>query len=217
MTELTLYGYYRSSCSYRVRIALALKDLPFEARDVHLLKHGGEQHTADYLQHNPQAMVPTLVDGQRVMTQSLAIIEYLEECYPKPALLPDDLGARVYVRALAQLLACDIQPLNNLRVTNWLKQEFSAQEDQVKNWYQHWVMEGFSAFETLLEQHDQAGACCYENSPTLADICLVPQVYNAQRFDCDLAAMPRLSAIYAHCISLPAFQAAAPENQPDFE
>jgi len=217
MTELTLYSYFRSSCSYRVRIALALKDLPFEARYIHLLKHGGEQHAAEYQQHNPQSMVPTLVDGQRVMTQSLAIIEYLEECYPKPALLPDVVRDRAYVRALAQLLACDIQPLNNLRVTNRLKQDFSAQDGQIKSWYQGWILEGFAAFESLLEQHFLAGTCCYEDSPTLADICLVPQVYNALRFDCDLTAMPRLCSIYTHCISLPAFQAAAPENQPDFE
>jgi maleylacetoacetate isomerase len=217
MTELTLYSYFRSSCSYRVRIALALKDLSFETRYVHLLKHGGEQHTADYQQHNPQAMVPTLVDAPHVMTQSIAIIEYLEERYPEPSLLPGDVGGRVYLRALAQLLVCDIQPLNNLRVIKMLKQGFSAEEDQVKSWYQHWVTEGFVAFESLLGQHHFAGTCCYGNSPSLADICLIPQVYNALRFDCDLSAMPQLYAIYEHCISLPAFQKAAPENQPDFD
>ena len=217
MAELMLYSYFRSSCSYRVRIALALKDLPFEARYVHLLRHGGEQHTPDYRQHNPQGLVPTLVDGQRVMTQSLAIIEYLEECYPQPRLLPEEVRDRAYVRTLAQLLACDIQPLNNLRVLNRLKEDFSADERQVKAWYQHWITEGFVAFESLLEQHYLAGTCCYGDAPTLADICLIPQVYNALRFDCDLGAMPRLREIYDYCVSLPAFQAAAPENQPDSE
>jgi len=217
MAELTLYGYFRSSCSYRVRIALALKDLPFEARYVHLLRDGGEQHTSDYRQTNPQALVPTLVDGPRVITQSLAILEYLEECYPQPRLLPAEGRDRAYVRALAQLLACDIQPLNNLRVLNRLKQDFAADERQVKAWYQHWIKDGFVAFESLLEQHYLAGTCCYGNSPSLADICLIPQVYNALRFDCDLATMPRLREIYDYCVSLPAFQAAAPENQPDSE
>lgn len=217
MSELTLYSYFRSSCSYRVRIALALKELPFETRAVHLLNKGGEQYKSAYRQQNPLALVPALVDGQRVLTQSLAIIEYLDECYPEPRLLPVELRDRAYVRALAQLLACDIQPLNNLRVVQRLKQNFAANERQVKNWYQHWISEGFLAFEALLEQHYQAGTCCYGDSPTLADICLIPQVYNALRFDCDLAAMPRVHEIYQYCLQLPAFQAAAPQNQPDFE
>ena len=217
MSELTLYSYFRSSCSYRVRLALALKELPFATRAVHLLRNGGEQHAQDYQQHNPQALVPTLLDGQRTLTQSLAIIEYLDECHPEPPLLPGDARERAYVRALAQLLACDIQPLNNLRVLEWLKQDFGANQEQVSNWYQHWVTEGFEAFELLLESHYLAGNCCYGDSPTLADICLIPQVYNALRFDCDLATTPRLFDIYQYCVTLPAFKAAAPENQPDAE
>lgn len=217
MAALTLYSYFRSSCSYRVRIALLLKGLPFEGRYIHLLRQGGEQHLPDYLGVNPQGLVPALEDGEGVLTQSIAIIEYLEERHPEPALLPENSRHRAYVRSLAQMLACDIQPLNNLRVLQKLKQDFNADQQQIEDWYLHWVGEGLAAFENVLVSQKLAGDCCYGNKPTLADICLVPQVYNALRFNYDLSATPRIQAIYGHCASQTAFEKAAPENQPDAE
>ncbi|MEZ5524124.1 MAG: maleylacetoacetate isomerase [Pseudomonadales bacterium] len=217
MAALTLYSYFRSSCSYRVRIALLLKGLPFEGRYIHLLRQGGEQRLPDYRAVNPQGLVPALEDDEGVLTQSIAIIEYLEERYPEPALLPENSRHRAYVRSLAQMLACDIQPLNNLRVLQKLKQDFNADQQQIEDWYLHWVGEGLMAFESVLVSQKLAGDCCYGNKPTLADICLVPQVYNALRFNYDLSATPRIQAIYEHCASLTAFEKAAPENQPDAE
>ncbi|MEA2080467.1 MAG: maleylacetoacetate isomerase [Pseudomonadota bacterium] len=215
---MTLYTYYRSSCSYRVRIALALKELEFEPHYVHLLRSGGQNWKPDYLQQNPQGLVPTLADGQRVLTQSLAIIEYLDEAYPEPPLLPEDARDRAYVRALAQIIACDIQPLNNLRVLDYLKRVFTANEQQTLAWYRHWLSEGLRTVESLLSSHEQANSCCcYSDALTLADISLIPQVYSAKRFHCDLEPFARVRKIYECCTALPAFQAAAPENQGDAE
>jgi maleylacetoacetate isomerase len=215
LAALVLYTYFRSSAAYRVRIALNLKGLDYEPRFVHLLKEGGEQRRAEYQKLNPQGLVPTLIDEGATLTQSLAIIEYLEEAYPKPPLLPRRARDRAYVRALAQIVACDIHPLNNLRVLNYLKGGLVQGQEACRRWIQHWIHEGFSAFERHLESSAATGRYCFGDTPTLADICLVPQVYNARRFECDLSAFPTIQAIDENCMDLPAFQRAAPEHQPD--
>ncbi len=206
---LQLYDYFRSTASYRVRIALHLKRLAYDKVEIHLVNNGGEQHQPSYLALNPQGLVPCLIDGDSKITQSLAILEYLEETYPTPALLPTDNKARAYVRALSQLIACDIHPLNNLRVLQYLTGELDCSEQQKQAWYQHWIAIGFTAFEQSLQQHGYHGSCCYGDAPTFADLLLVPQVYNANRFQCDLSAYPTIQAINAYCLSLPAFANAA--------
>lgn len=211
---MKLYTYFRSSSSYRVRIALNLKGIPYEPYFVHLRK--GEQNLEHFRRFNPQGLVPVLVDGNDVLTQSLAIIEYLEENYPKPPLLPQDGPGRARVRALADIIACEMQPLNNLRVLNYLSSTLQQNEAECRNWYCHWIDEGFRAFESLLVS-PKTGAFCHGESPTLADIFLVPQVFNAQRYRCDLNTYPTVQRIHATCVALPAFRSAAPENQPDCE
>jgi maleylacetoacetate isomerase/maleylpyruvate isomerase len=211
-----LYTYFRSTAAYRVRIALNLKGLPYEAVPVHLLR--GEENTPDYRKISPLGTVPALVaDTGDTLTQSLAIIEYLDEIQPAPPLLPSDPLGRARVRALALTIACDIHPLNNLRVLNYLKQNLGVDEKQKNAWYCHWVTEGLAACEQLLANHPATGLFCHGDTPTVADCCLVPQVFNAQRFDCPLDAMPTIRRIVAHCETLPAFVAAAPANQPDTE
>ncbi|MCU7842895.1 MAG: maleylacetoacetate isomerase [Candidatus Thiodiazotropha sp. (ex Monitilora ramsayi)] len=217
MSGLTLYTYFRSSSAYRVRIALALKGLTFEPRYIHLLREGGENWQPEYLALNPQGLVPTLLDGQRSLTQSLAILEYLEEVWPDPPLLPANARDRAYVRSLAQIIACDTQPLNNLRVLGYLRQTLDVDEIKKQDWYCHWIAEGLGAVEALLDKHSLAGRCCYVDTPTFADICLIPQVYNAIRYKCDLAAYPTVEKIYKNCNSLAAFKTAAPDNQGDAE
>lgn len=211
---MKLYSYFRSSAAYRVRIALNLKKLPHETAYIHLLKDGGEQRSAAYAALNPQKLVPSLETEEGVFTQSLAIIEYLEEVSPEIPLLPTDPAGRARVRTIAQLIACDIHPLNNLRVLQYLQQHLGAGEAVKNAWYIHWITEGFDALEQLL-QSPQTGRFCHGDSPTLADCCLVPQVYNARRFHMDLSPYPTLSRISAECETLPAFAAAAPENQAD--
>jgi len=213
--SLILYSYFRSSAAYRVRIALNLKNIDYQTRPVHLLKNGGEQFNADYLALNPQGRVPVLVVQDQVLTQSSAIIEYLEEAYPVSPLLPADPVARAYVRSLAQTIACDIHPLNNLRVLNYLQDTFD--QDQKQAWYRHWIREGFAALEMRLQQSSYPGLFCFDDTPGMADAFLVPQVYNALRFDCALESFPLISAIYRHCMQEAAFRKAAPENQPDAE
>jgi len=213
--RLILYSYFRSSAAYRVRIALNLKNVDHEIRPVHLLKHGGEQFRADFLALNPQGRVPVLIVQNRALTQSSAIIEYLEEVFPEPPLLPENPLDRAYVRSLAQLIACDIHPLNNLRVLNHLKN--ALQCDGKQDWYRHWVEEGFAALETRLQQSERRGRYCFADTPGLADAFLVPQVYNALRFDCDMRPFPLIDGIYRQCLKEPAFVKAAPENQPDAE
>ena len=213
---MKLYSYYRSSAAYRVRIALNLKQLPYETVGVHLLKNGGEQKQPAYSAKNPQKLVPALEDNGQVFTQSLAIIEYLDEAYPAQPLLPAAATERARVRAMAQLIACDIHPLNNLRVLGYLKNQLGADETAKNEWYRHWINEGFTALEILL-QSEQTGRFCHGDTPTLADCCLIPQVYNARRFQMDLSLYPTIVRIVAECEALPAFQAAAPENQPDAE
>ncbi|GAA0559737.1 maleylacetoacetate isomerase [Halomonas salifodinae] len=210
----TLYGYFRSSAAYRVRIALNLKGLAYDQAPVNLVK--GEQRGEDFLARNPQGLVPALVtdDGAR-LTQSLAICEYLDERYPDPALLPADAAGRARVRALAQSVACEIHPLNNLRVLKYLTGELGVDEAAKMTWYRHWITEGFAALEAQLSREAGSGDFCHGDTPGLADLCLVPQVFNAERFACDLAPYPRIRRIVANCRALDAFARAAPEAQPD--
>jgi maleylpyruvate isomerase len=214
MARMILHDYFRSSAAYRVRIALNLKGLAAERRFVHLRR--GEQRAPTYLEVNPQGFVPTLEVGGRHLTQSLAIIEYLDEKHPLPPLLPPGAEDRAWVRAIALAIACDIHPLNNLRVLQYLGRELAIDEPRRDEWYRHWVREGFAAIEAQLAQ--RAGASfCLGDTPTLAEVCLVPQVANARRLAVDLAPYPRIAAIDAACRALPAFAEAAPERQPDAE
>jgi maleylacetoacetate isomerase/maleylpyruvate isomerase len=213
---MKLYTYFRSSAAYRVRIALNLKCMDYKAVPVSLVKQGGQQRKADYLALNPAGLVPTLqTDDGLVITQSLAIIAYLDELQPEPALLPEAVADRAWVRSVASLIACDIHPINNLRVLQYLEQELSCTSQQKNRWYCHWVEQGLLAVERMLQAHGQRGAFCWGQVPTLADCCLVPQVFNARRFGCDLSQMPRVEAVTQACESLPAFKRAAPDNQPD--
>jgi maleylacetoacetate isomerase len=209
-----LYGYWRSSSSYRVRIALNLKGIDYEQKAVHLLRDGGEQKQVDYRAVNPLGLVPALVHGGQVIVQSVAICEYLEECFPAPALLPAGASSKARVRTIVQTIASEMQPLNNLGVLSYLGDTLGQDKAAVKHWYGHWVERGFSAIERWLEDPD-TGDFCHGDAPTLADCFLVPQVYNAERFGCDLAPYPRLMRIAEACRSLDAFRLAAPENQPD--
>ncbi|MGH8157617.1 MAG: maleylacetoacetate isomerase [Rhodanobacter sp.] len=216
-TGLVLYGYWRSSAAYRVRIALNLKGLSYETRPVHLVRDGGEQHAPDYRALNPQELVPCLLDGDRVLTQSLAIMEYLDEMYPKPetALLPVDARGRAQVRALAMTVACDIHPLGNLRVLNRLESQFGADEAQRAEWSRHWIATGFRALEAMLVDNAATGRYCHGETPGMADACLVPQFYNALRCKLPLDDYPTLRRIHQACNELEPFQHAAPEAQPD--
>jgi maleylpyruvate isomerase len=210
---MKLYGYWRSSAAYRVRIALNLKGLPYETASINLAK--GEHGQADYGQINPQGLVPVLeVDGDRVF-QSLAIIEYLEEKHPEPALLPRDASGRARVRSLALIVACEIHPLNNPRVLNYLTGTFIISDEQRLTWYHHWIKTGFRALETRLATEAGGGRFCHGDSPTMADMALVPQVANAVRFNVDLSTYPNIRRINDACQKLEAFQKAAPQNQPD--
>ncbi len=211
---LTLYDYWRSSACYRVRIALNLKGLACTLKPVHLLRDGGEQHDPDYREVNPQEVVPALVDGQRVIRQSLAIIEYLDETRTAVPLLPPLPRDRAHVRGLAQLVACDIHPLNNLRVMQYLERELGTDTAARERWTRHWIELGFRAFEAILAADAATGEFCHGDTPGLADACLVPQVYNAKRFGVDLAPYPTIAAINDRCLALPEFDAARPENQP---
>ncbi len=213
---MKLYSYFRSSAAYRVRIALNLKQLPYETVPVHLLRNGGEQHMAEYLAINPQGLVPALVIDDLVITQSTAIIEYLEERFSDPALLPESLGERTRVRSLVQTIACDIHPLNNLRVLQYLEQTLETSEQTKMDWYHHWLKKGFDAIETVLEDA-QSERFCFHNQVTMADVYLIPQVYNALRFQFDMIPFPTINRIYHHCIGLSPFRDAAPEQQPDAE
>ncbi len=213
---LTLYSYWRSSAAYRVRIALNLKGLAYRQMPVHLVKDGGQQHGAGYLALNPQGLVPLLVDevnGGARIGQSLAILEYLDEVFPVPALLPDDPVRRAQVRALALHIACDIHPLNNLRVLKYLSGELGVDDEAKNAWYRHWVALGLAAVEQGLEAFGDE--LSLGQRPGYLEACLVPQVYNARRFDCPLDAYPRILARVARCEALEAFANAAPEVQPD--
>lgn len=214
---LTLHTYFRSSAAYRVRIALALKGLPWTAAWVNLVKGGGEQHGAAYRALNPQGRVPLLVDGDLTVSQSLAIIEYLDETRPSPALLPADAAGRARVRSLAQLIACDIQPLQNVSVTRYLSRELSLGDSAVRDWQVHWISGGLAALEQRLATESSTGRFMHGDTPSLADCCLVPQCYAARRFGVDPVGYPLIAAIEQRCLEMPAFQAAAPERQGDAE
>lgn len=212
---MKLHGYFRSSASYRVRIALAMKGLDWEQAVVHLGK--GHQFEPAFQALNSQALIPVLEDGDRVMTQSLAIIEYLDETHPRPPLLPPTAAGRQRVRAIALAIACDIHPLNNLRVLKYLVQDLGLSEDQKLAWYRHWVAVGFDALEPQLAGDPATGRYCHGDVPGLADIALVPQVANARRFAVDLGPYPTIRRIDEACRQLEPFRSAAPENQPDAE
>ncbi|GAB6195039.1 maleylacetoacetate isomerase [Lysobacter xanthus] len=216
MTEsLRLYSYWRSSAAYRVRIGLALKGLRYDIVPVHLVRDGGEQHSPAFQETNPQELVPVLQHGHRLFRQSMAILEYLDETWPAPALLPALARDRARVRALAQLVACDIHPLNNLRVLQYFEHEWNAPQAERDEWVRHWIAKGFDAMEASLLDHPATGEFCEGDLPTLADCCLVPQVYNARRFGLDIARWPTIARIDAACLALPAFDVARPERQPD--
>lgn len=215
---MKLYSFFRSSAAYRVRIALNVKGMSYDYVAKHFRKNGGEHKQPEYLALNPQGLIPTLEDQGRNIPQSLAIIEYLEEAYPSsPRLLPAAPADRAIVRAMAQAIACDIHPLNNLRVLNYLKSPLGLSEDAVNTWYRHWCAEGFKALEQLIATYSGDGQHCFGNSVSLADVCLVPQVYNAKRFNTDLAPYPKLQKVAAYLDTLPAFDRAKPEVQPDAE
>jgi maleylacetoacetate isomerase len=210
---MKLYSYFRSSAAYRVRIALNLKGLPYEYVPIHLRQ--GEQRGEAYRALNPQGLVPVLADERGTFTQSLAIIEYLDESHPDPPLLPHTAPARARVRAIAQAIACDIHPLDNTRVLQYLTRTLGVSEEAKNTWYRHWIDLGFAALEARLAADPATGAFCHGASPTLADVCLVPQLANARRLPLPLTAYPTLLRIEAACTALPAFAAAAPERQPD--
>jgi maleylacetoacetate isomerase len=212
---MKLYSFWRSSAAYRVRIALNLKGLDHEIISKRLRQ--GEHRTSDYLDMNPQGLVPSLDDGSVVLSQSLAIIEYLEERFPSPRLLPADPVSRAQVRSMAQNIACDIHPLNNLRVLNFLRDGMHLDKAAVDKWYAHWIAEGFRGLEVLAARHTGDGKHCFGSEVTMADVYLVPQMYNARRFSCDVTPYPTLRAIAAFLEALPAFAAARPEAQPDVD
>ncbi|QAU24040.1 maleylacetoacetate isomerase [Dyella sp. M7H15-1] len=214
-SDLVLYSYWRSSAAFRVRIALNLKGLSYETRAVHLVREGGEQHSPAYVALNPQQLVPTLVDGDRVLTQSMAIVEYLNETHPLPPLLPKDPAARARARALAQVVGCDIHPIGNLRVFQELGKQFGASDEQKAVWMRHWIVTGFQALEAMLANSKDTGRYCHGDSPGLADIYLVPQVYNARRWKVPLDDFSNILRIDAACATLQAFRDAMPEQQPD--
>ncbi|MGR5222430.1 maleylacetoacetate isomerase [Vibrio parahaemolyticus] len=218
MSDLVLYEYWRSSAAYRVRIALNLKKLPYQSMPIHLVKDGGEQHKAAFSALNANELVPVLVapapeGGEMVLNQSLTIIDYLDDHYPTPRLIPESGQARYWVKALAQDIAIDIHPINNLRVIQQLNQQFGMDDDSRQQWMRHWIETGFHALEKKLAK--VSGSYCVGNDITLVDVCLVPQLYNAERFNVDMIAFPIISAIGEHLKAHPAFQAAEPERQKD--
>jgi len=214
---MQLYSYFRSSAAYRVRIALNMKGLPYDYLPVHLLKDGGQQRGESYVNLNPQGLVPTFVDDGLIIGQSLATIEYLDETHPEPALLPGSPEDRARIRDLALMVACDIHPINNLRILKYLKHTLQVDDEAKDAWYRHWTEEGLRALESRVAHDRGTATFCHGDVPTLADICLVPQMANARRFNCDLSGMPTLVRIDEACRALPAFEKAAPQNQPDAE
>ena len=212
---IKLYGYFRSSAAYRVRIALNLKGVEYDQYSVHL--RNKEQSRADFLALNPQGLVPVLEDQGVVVTQSIAILEYLNEQHPEPSFLPNSAADCAYVRSIALAIACDIHPLNNLRILKYLEYNLKLDDDQKNQWYRHWIAVEFQALEQKLAADKRRGEFCFGDEPGMADICLVPQISNARRFNCNLKDYPTLVAIDHNCNQLEAFQEAAPENQPDAE
>lgn len=214
---MKLYSFFRSSASYRVRIALNLKGLSYEQSAIHLRRGGGEQFSETYKAINPQALVPALEENGKILTQSLAIIEYLDEKYTEPPVLPRDPVDKALVRSMALVVACEIHPIQNLRVLNHVKKEYNQTDEQVNRWAQHWIDLGLSALEQLITAQPKRGKFCFGDIPTVADICLVPQLGNARRYGCDLSKYPTIMNVEKNCMALPAFADAAPEKQPDAE
>ena len=212
---MKLYGFFRSSASYRVRIALNMKGLEYSQMSVHLTK--GQQNSEKFIAVNPQKLVPVIEIGDDFLFQSMAILDYLELTYPDKPILPKDVLGQVRVRSIAQMVACDIHPLNNVRVLNYLSNQLDVTNEQKLKWYHHWIRSGFEALETRLKTEPQTGQFCHGDEPGYADLVLVPQVANATRFDVDLNMYPTLMKINDRCLDLPAFRKAMPENQPDVE
>ena len=215
MDRLCLYSYWRSSAAYRVRIGLNLKGLPYDIMPVHLVRDGGQQHTPEFREANPQELVPVLQHGQRMLRQSMSILEYLDEMWPERPLLPATSRDRQRVRAIAQAVACDIHPLNNLRVLQYFDRTWNVPRPERDEWVRHWIVGGFTAVEAMLNDHPSTGEFCEGDVPGLADCCLIPQVYNARRFGVDVAPFRTIARIDKACMALPAFDAARPELQPD--
>ena len=211
---MKLYSYYRSTAAFRVRIALQYKGLDYEYIPVNLIQN--KQLEKSYRDHNPQGRVPTLEDGDLKVGQSMAILEYLEEKYPQPALLPKDLKARAWIRYFSQIIVSDIHPLNNSGSINFLRDQLDQPQQQITAWYHHWLRQGFDALETLLRDNLHRGPYCCGASPTFADICLIPQVYNADRFEFSMENYPLIREINDYCLTQPFFAKATPENQPDY-
>jgi maleylacetoacetate isomerase len=214
---MKLYNYFRSSASFRVRIALNLKGLPYEYAVVHLTRDGGQQFDPAFRAINPDALIPVLDDGGRMLTQSLAIMEYLEETHPEPPLLPRTALERAFVRSIALTVACEIHPLNNLRVLRYLVRDLKVGEEQKNAWYRHWVEQGLAAIEARLIAEKKSGRYTLGDDVTLADVVIVPQIFNAKRFDCRLDHVPTVMGIFDRCMELPAFIEAQPARQPDAE
>jgi maleylpyruvate isomerase len=214
---MRLYSYFRSSAAYRVRIALNLKGLAYEYAPIHLLRDGGQQLKPEYRELNPDGIVPTFVDGDNVLTQSLAIIEYLEETHPEPALLPGTPLDRAFIRSIALQVACEIHPVDNLRVLKYLKHTLKVGDEAKDAWYRHWLESGFESLEKRLANDPRVGKLCFGDTPTLADLCLVPQVFNARRFNIDMSRYPTIERIADHAAQIDAFARAAPGQQPDAE
>ncbi len=210
---MKLTTYFRSTAAYRVRIALNLKQLQHELVPINLFT--GEHKEAEFLAHNPDGLIPTLNTGEQVLVQSMAILEYLEEAYPEQPMLPKDNVGRAYVRGLAQTVISDMHPLNNLRVYTYLMSDMGVSESGKLKWYHHWLTQGFNSLEQKLANNPNTGKCCFEDSPTIADVCLIPQVYNAKRFEFALDDYPLVQKIDKHCLGLLAFEQARPEMQPD--
>jgi len=216
-SDFALYGYFRSSAAFRARIALNLKGIAPELRFVHLIRNGGEQHNADYKAVNPQELIPALAHDGHLITQSMAIIEYLDEIVPQPPLLPKDAYGRARARELAYVVGCDIHPVNNLRIGLYTKDKLGASDDDIARWHRHWIRIGFDALEIMLATSPHTGAYCHGDTPTIADILLIPQCANARRVKLDLDPWPTIARIEAHALGHPAFHAALPANQPDAE
>lgn len=210
---MQLYGYFRSSAAFRVRIALNLKNIDFETSFINLMN--GEQTGAAYRTVNPQGRVPSLVIDGNLLNQSVAIMEYLEETHPEPAFLPADAFGRARVRGLANIISCDMHPLNNSSVLAYLGKDLGVSKSDVKRWYHHWVKLGFDAIEAMLDGHPATGRFCHGDTPGLADICLVPQVFNARRFECPLDGYPILMRVFDECMKIDSFDRAQPSKQPD--
>jgi maleylpyruvate isomerase len=214
---MKLYSYFRSSAAYRVRIALNLKGLAYDYAPVHLLRDGGQQLKPEYRELNPDGIVPTFIDGDNVLTQSLAIIEYLEETHPEPTLLPGSPLDRAFIRSIALQVACEMHPVDNLRVLKYLKHKLQIGDEAKDTWYRHWLESGFESLEKRLANDSRVGKLCFGDTPTIADLCLVPQVFNARRFNIDMSRYPTIERIANHAGQIDAFARAAPGQQPDAE